>query len=159
MYFDLLERQFRRKEVYLNMVVSKVYSAGGIVYRLHSEQIEIVLCSRLKSGIWVLPKGSPLPGETISATAVREVVEETGLLVAIEKKVGFIKYRFEDPLEGIIYDKKVHFFLMIETGGSLDNHDHEFDLVAWFSLPVAVSRMTYTNEILIVQKAIDLLKG
>ena len=87
------------------------------------------------------------------------MVEETGLLVSIEKKIGFIKYRFKDPVEEIIYDKKVHFFLMIETGGSLDNHDHEFDLVEWFSLPAALSRMTYANEIFIVQKAIDLLKG
>ena len=89
------------------MIVSKVYSAGGIVYRSDSRGIQIILCGRVKSGIWVLPKGTPISGESITSTAVREVVEETGLLVSIERKIGTIQYKFENQQEGILYDKNL----------------------------------------------------
>lgn len=141
------------------MIVSKIYSAGGIVYRSDSRGIQIILCGRVKSGIWVLPKGTPMPGESITSTAVREVVEETGLLVCVERKLGTIKYKFEDLQAGILYDKKVHFFLMIPIGGSIDNHDDEFDVVEWCSSTDALTKMTHLNEVRILEKAVSFLEG
>lgn len=141
------------------MIVSKVYSAGGIVYRSDSRGIQIILCGRVKSGIWVLPKGTPISGESITSTAVREVVEETGLLVSIERKIGTIQYKFENLQEEILYDKKVHFFLMSPIGGSINNHDNEFDVVEWCSFTDALMKMTHANEVRIVEKAVSLLRG
>ena len=141
------------------MLVSKVYSAGGIVYRRDFKGIQIILCGRVKSGIWVLPKGTPILGESITTTAVREVVEETGLLVSIERKIGIINYQFQDQQEAILYDKKVHFFLMIAVGGSINDHDDEFDVVEWCNLSDALAKMTHANEVRIVRKVVSLLEG
>ena len=100
-----------------------------------------------------------MPGESITSTAVREVVEETGLLVCVERKLGTIKYKFEDLQAGILYDKKVHFFLMIPIGGSIDNHDDEFDIVEWCSSTDALTKMTPLNEVRILEKAVSFLEG
>ena len=154
-----MERRLKNIGFIHTMLVTKVYSAGGIVYRRDFEGIQIILCGRVKSGIWVLPKGTPISGESITTTALREVVEETGLLVSIERKIGTISYKFEDLQKGILYDKKVHFYLMIAIGGSINNHDDEFDAVEWCSLSDALSRMTHTNEVRIVEKAVRLLEG
>ena len=59
-------------------------SAGGVVYRLGDQSIEIVLCGRIKPSRWSLPKGTPVEGEPIIQTAVREAQEETGLMGEVE---------------------------------------------------------------------------
>ncbi|MBF8304695.1 MAG: hydrolase [Dehalococcoidia bacterium] len=69
-------------------------SAGGVVFRLINDNIEIVLCGRNEPSTWNLPKGTPEPGETLDTTALREVREETGLSVFIKRKIGFVKYWF-----------------------------------------------------------------
>ena len=68
---------------------------------------------------WTLPKGTPESAETIEETALREVVEETGLEVRILAPVGAIDYFFTQ--DGDRIHKTVHFFLMEPIGGSLDN--------------------------------------
>ena len=58
-------------------------SAGGVVYRLQENTPEILICGRHQAGgwLWALPKGTPEAGEAIPNTALREVLEETGLEV------------------------------------------------------------------------------
>ena len=75
------ERGVRRR-------VERPVSAGGVVYRVVDGKIEAVLCGRIDTGRWSLPKGTPDPGETLERTALREVREETGLEVAIEAPIG-----------------------------------------------------------------------
>ena len=80
-----------------------VVSAGGVVYRRGDDGADVVICGRLRKGLWALPKGSPIADETLEATALREVREETGLDVAIEEPVGDIRYEFPGP-HGWRYD-------------------------------------------------------
>ncbi|HEY7419994.1 MAG TPA: NUDIX domain-containing protein, partial [Ktedonobacteraceae bacterium] len=56
--------------------------------------MEVALVGRSHSGLWVLPKGTPQPGETIEQVAVREVQEETGLLVQLIGYIGSVSYSF-----------------------------------------------------------------
>ena len=77
--------------------VKKAVSSGGVVYRRQDGDIEVALCGRRRLGTWNLPKGTPDGGETLEETAVREVEEETGLKVAIEKPLGGIRYSFAHP--------------------------------------------------------------
>ena len=63
-------------------------SAGGIVFTIEAGSPSLVVGLRRRDGdrrggTWTLPKGTPDPGEAIEETAIREVREETGLLVRI----------------------------------------------------------------------------
>src|SRR5437773_1824676 len=111
--------------------VEELVSAGGVVYRTTASGVEVLLCGRTAAGLWGLPKGTPMPGETLEETASREVREETGFDVCIERKVGQVEYWFTRAEQGKRFHKRVHYFLMQPTGGSLDRHDHEYDTVVW----------------------------
>jgi 8-oxo-dGTP pyrophosphatase MutT (NUDIX family) len=129
------------------------------VYREGRDGLEIVLCGRTAEGLWALPKGTPSPGERLEETAVREVEEETGLRVAIERPLGAIRYRFVRPDTGTTVRKTVCHYLMRAVGGDLSAHDHEFDRVDWFPVEEAMRLMTYPNEASMVRRAVDIIEA
>jgi 8-oxo-dGTP pyrophosphatase MutT (NUDIX family) len=135
-------------------------SAGGVVYRRAEGGdggIEVVLVGRLRPKRWALPKGTPVVGETLEGTAVREVGEETGLLVRIERPLDQIHYWF--VWGGVRHSKTVHFYLMQMTGGDTANHDGEYDVVEWFPIGEALRRLSYPNEARVVDKAQQVLEA
>jgi 8-oxo-dGTP pyrophosphatase MutT (NUDIX family) len=136
---------------------ARATSAGGVVHRTEAGRIEVLLVHRRSPLLWALPKGTPDSGESIAETALREVREETGMAVEIEEPLGSISYFF--VRQGIRFHKTVHFFLMRAVGGSIEEHDHEFDEVAWFQLEEALQIMTYPTERDVVQRASMKLAG
>ncbi len=165
---------FRAMERHRTM---RAYSAGGVVFRLvpvsfaeHGETasqqevkqgndnllIEVALVGRSRTGIWVLPKGTPQTGETVEQVALREVQEETGLKVRLVGYLGSISFSF---VRGQVrYHKQVRHFLFEAIGGDVALHDHEYDLAEWFPLPEACRHLTYRNEINMLYKAEDVLQ-
>ena len=139
-------------------VFKKATSAGGIVYRWEDSQLELVLCGRLAAKTWNLPKGTPDLGESIEETALREVREETGLEVRIEQPLGQINYYFDLASENARFHKTVFFFLMSVTGGSVEHHDPEFDVVKWFRMDQALDLLTHPNEASVARQAATLLE-
>lgn len=132
----------------------RAVSAGGVVYRRGDHGFDVVLCGRSVEHLWALPKGTPNDGESISETAEREVREETGLGVSVIADLGSIEYTFVRPLEGVRYDKTVQHFLLRPDGtGAFEEHDHEYDRVAWFPIEEALRVMTHDNERRIVERA------
>jgi len=133
-------------------------SAGGVVYREAEDgQFEVALVGRLRPKRWALPKGTPEVGETLEGTALREVGEETGLLVRIEQPLDRIQYRF--VWGGVRHFKTVHFYLMEMVGGDTANHDGEYDVVEWFPIGEALRRLSYPNEAHVVDKAQQVLSA
>ena len=132
-------------------------SAGGVVYRMEDQQIEILLCGQGNPLSWVLPKGTPDPGETMEETALREVQEETGLEIEIVEILDQTTYWFSRPEDGMRFHKTVHFYLMTPIGGSLEFHDAEFDDVRWFSAKIAVQRLSFLEERRMVEEAVKLV--
>ena len=137
--------------------VQRAVSAGGVVYRRGPEGVEVVLCGRTEDGVWGLPKGTPNPGESLEEAALREVGEETGLQVAIERKIDTIEYWF--AREGVRYHKFVHHYLMVPVGGNTADHDWEYDRVEWFPAEEACKTLSYRNEVQVVRRAMVLLEG
>jgi 8-oxo-dGTP pyrophosphatase MutT (NUDIX family) len=90
-------------------------------------------------------------------TALREVREETGLEVEAGPRVGSIRYWFAGG--GTLFHKTVHFFLMLPVGGSLEDHDAEFDTVQWFPAEEAYTTLSYRNEVEIVRRAVGLVSA
>ena len=102
---------------------------------------------------WTLPKGTPSDSETVEETALREVAEETGLEVRIAAPVGAIEYFFTQG--GTRIHKTVHYFLMEAVGGSLDQHDHEYDEVHWEPIREARNLLSYPTERQLVEQALS----
>lgn len=129
-------------------------SVGGVVVRCTPDaRLEVVICRRAATGLWALPKGTPEAGETREETALREVQEETGLSVGIIGELGSVRYTF--VAEGVLHDKRVYHYLMEPTGGSVDDHDDEFDSVEWLPLePVTLASMTYDTDVEVLNRAI-----
>ena len=133
-------------------------SAGGVVYRGGAEGLEICLAARrTRRGdlAWGLPKGNVEPDETPEDAAVREVLEETGLVAEIEHDLGTIRYFY--VWEGVRVRKQVRFFLMRATGGDVSDHDHEMEDVRWFPARRAVKRAAYRGEREVLERAAALL--
>jgi 8-oxo-dGTP pyrophosphatase MutT (NUDIX family) len=136
---------------------ARATSAGGVVHRTRDGQQEIVLVHRRHPRLWALPKGTPNAGETLEETALRETREESGLEVEIEAPIRAIQYFFVRGRTR--FHKTVHFYLMRPVGGSLEQHDHEFDEVAWHQLEEAVELMNHATERMVVEEAAAMLAG
>jgi ADP-ribose pyrophosphatase YjhB (NUDIX family) len=81
----------------------------------------ILLIERTDNGLWTIPGGGMEVGETIADTVIREVKEETGLDVTVQRLVGI----YSDPRHVIEYsDGEVRqqfsvCFACAVTGGQL----------------------------------------
>lgn len=128
------------------------------MYRLRDGAVEVALCGRARPPLWSLPKGTPNPGESLETTAVREVQEETGLEVSVLQPIDKIEYWFVRPPDGVRCHKTVHFYLMASQGGSVSDHDEEFDSVRWVQVDDAFNLMSYPNEVKVAEKALALIK-
>ena len=135
----------------------RVQSSGGVVYRRNLDSIDIVGCVRNDPYVCVLPKGTPQKKETIHETALREVSEETGLKVQIERFIDKIDYTFFKKEKEGIYYKTVYFFLMAAVGGEFFLHDAEFDSVKWVIGGQIRAEMSYENEVKIIEKGISMV--
>lgn len=141
----------------------RAFSAGGVVYRRVpapggvGERAEVVLVGRAGEDFWVLPKGTPMVGETTEQVALREVAEETGVTARIVGEVGSIQYWFSR--RGVRYNKEVFYFLMEAVGGDVSLHDHEYDDARWFPLAETAGHLAYANEEEIVRRAAAMITG
>jgi len=129
-------------------------SAGGVVIRVEGGRAQVVVGIRRRERdrrTTTLPKGTPIAGETLEETAVREVREETGLDVRVSAPIGSIQYHFAQ--RGLRVDKTVHYFLMEAVGGDLARHDHEFEQVLWLDLLEAREHLTFDTERALIERA------
>ena len=123
--------------------VRDAVAAGGVVIRERDAELEVAIAGRESDGTWVFPKGTPDGNESIEETALREVAEETGLRVRILAPLDTTQYWFAS--RGVRFHKRVHFFLMEAIGGSVEQHDHEYDVVRWVRVDEARSLLSFEN--------------
>lgn len=136
----------------------KAESSGGVVYKKVGTKIEVALINRSNKRVWCLPKGGIEKGETLEEAAVREVQEETGLIGKVIGKIDQIDYWFYWKPDQTRYHKTVHFFLLQYLQGTLHSDDIEVEDVSWFSLDEALRKLTYPNEVKIMEKAKEDIK-
>ncbi|WOK05312.1 NUDIX hydrolase N-terminal domain-containing protein [Imperialibacter roseus] len=107
---------------------------------------QILLIKEKADGRWALPGGWAEVGYTPSAVAVKEVREETGLDVKIERLLAVFDNSLHQHPPSPFYVYKL-FFLGTATGGSFDLKGHESLEVGFFSLqelpPLSEERNTY----------------
>lgn len=133
----------------------KEISAGGVVYRKQGDGLQIQMIQD-RYGKITLPKGKMEPGETVEQTALREILEETGINGKIEEKLEVIAYQYNHATAGIV-DKEVHYYLVEAVGGDLQAQIEEIRGVEWLHPLEAWNQQThsgYGNNDSVLQKAL-----
>lgn len=106
-------------------------SAGGLVYRWEKDELQVQMIQD-RYGKITLPKGKMELGETIEETALREILEETGISGRIIEAIALITYQFVHSNLGII-DKEVHYYLVEAIGGTIQAQVEEIRGVEWLA--------------------------
>ncbi len=95
-------------------------------------------------GYWALPGGRMDPGETIEQTVVREVKEETGLDVSIERIVGeYVEKGIKDDID---YEYFPTCFVVKPVGGELKKQDSEIQDLQLFRLDALPLPLAFEHE-------------
>jgi 8-oxo-dGTP diphosphatase len=94
-------------------------------------------------GYWALPGGRVDPRETVEQTIVREVKEETGLDIAIVRKVG--EYHEQGVQGGFEYDYYPACFLARAVGGEIKRQESEIEEIKLFSLEAVPKTLAFEH--------------
>src|ERR1700675_3521022 len=114
--------------------------------------------------VLTLPKGLVDPGEKPQAAAVREVLEETGVVAEPVTKLSDNKYVYVRTWgDGKRVFKIVSFYLMRYVSGEIDNLASDMRIevkrALWVPLTDAASQLAYGNERKVLRQAEDYLQN
>ncbi len=154
--------------------MAREISAGGVVIRRVAEAWEIAVIEPQKESpaasavtsrkkipkkaLLALPKGLVDPGETPEQTALREVLEETGVVARLITKLADIKYAYVRTWgnqERVF--KIVSFYLLRYESGQIDEIAPamriEVKRAFWIPLEDSVGKLAYRGEKDVVRRA------
>ena len=117
-------------------------SCGALVFRRMDGRLDFLILKHRLGGHWSFPKGHVESGETESQTALREVLEETGLSVSLMP--GFRKQVSYSPREGI--HKDVVYFLGYARDSRTTMQEEEISEIRWVSAARCHEYLTYLND-------------
>ncbi|UNX54530.1 NUDIX hydrolase [Georgenia sp. TF02-10] len=128
-----------------------VEAAGALVWRMVGRRLEVLLVHRPRYDDWGWPKGKLDPGEGLTACAVREVAEETGLQVALGQPLPTVRYHLGDGRR-----KHSHYWAAQVLDGAdrslaarpavVPAEDREIDDVRWVEAGKAAKLLTYHRD-------------
>jgi 8-oxo-dGTP pyrophosphatase MutT (NUDIX family) len=159
--------------------MAREFSAGGVVLReisgvwhvalieprkneLPNETAKAALAKtpRKSVAVFALPKGLVDAGEKPQAAAVREVLEETGIVAELIAKLSDNKYVYVRSWgDGERVFKIVTFYLMRYVSGEIDNLTSDMRIevkqALWVPLADAARQLAYSNERKVLRQAQD----
>ena len=124
-------------------------SCGAVIFYKSRQNTKILLVKNSNGRYWSFPKGHIEDGENEHQTAIREIKEETGLDVVIEK--GFREISEYCPFGKI--RKRVVFFLAQAFTDNVKIQEEEIDSYIWVDLQQARKMCSYDNDLRIIEKA------
>jgi 8-oxo-dGTP diphosphatase len=141
--------------------VEREFSAGGVLVRIVAGRphLAAIRPQGKPEGTWVLPKGNIDPGERPAETALREVLEETGVEGRLVEKLGDVRYVYSR--RGAQVFKIVSFFLLRAGRGRIGEIDESMRVevadARWLPLDDAPRLLAYGGEREMAEKARDIV--
>jgi len=155
-------------------------SAGGVVVRRKADGWELAVIEpqreqsdtqrgrgsdkKRQKSVLALPKGLVDSGERPLETAVREVLEETGISGSVVSKLTDIKYTYVRSWgdQQRVF-KIVSFYLLLYRSGRIDDITPEMRIeikrALWIPLEDAERRLTYRGEREVIRLAREYLES
>ncbi|MBB3116294.1 NUDIX hydrolase [Corynebacterium bovis] len=135
------------------------FAAGAVLWRRpsgagvtagdavpESADVLVAMVHRPRYDDWSLPKGKVDPGENLPATAVREIVEETGLTPSLGWLLGYVHYPVGSRT------KVVYYWTAEVPDGSFVPND-EVDELRWVTPAEARELATYEADRTVIDAA------
>lgn len=125
-------------------------SAGGVVVFKNT-----LLLLRKFNGDWVLPKGRVEKDEDIRDTALREVLEESGVKAEILKYIGMVHYTYKNLKGNRLVYKSVHWYLMkTNSMEAIPQKREGFTEATFVHMDKAAKLVKHEDEEKIIDKAL-----
>jgi 8-oxo-dGTP pyrophosphatase MutT (NUDIX family) len=127
---------------------AKWSSAGGVVRDGRGRIALVRQRGRRGRWRWTLPKGRMDPGETVEATALREVYEESGLRARIVRPI-------------VLHEGRLHFTYFFEMAVERDDgvHDAETKEVRLVPLVDAVTLVSSRRDLRVLRRLVEIGTG
>jgi GT2 family glycosyltransferase/8-oxo-dGTP pyrophosphatase MutT (NUDIX family) len=138
----------------------KHISCGLIPLRKDLDGIKVLLVKQKKNGCWSFPKGHVEQNEKSEKTAVRELFEETGLVVDENELIDKYDTKYSFELNGKIINKKAVFFICWPKEFEvLIKMPEEISSAEWFNLKNAKDRLGEKNLVKIIMDVEEKIKN
>ncbi len=124
--------------------VREVRAAGGLVTRVdEAGDPQVLLVHRSRYDDWSFPKGKLDGDETFEDAALREVLEETGLVCRLIDELAPVRYRDADGLP-----KLVRYWQMVPLEGDIGDFafNSEIDDLQWVRPVEAARLLSYAHD-------------
>lgn len=129
-------------------------SSGGVVIFGNA-----ILLLKKFNGDWVLPKGRVEKGEDLENTALREVLEETGVKGKIIEYIGKVNYQYENLKDNEIVSKTVHWYLMSASNmDCIPQKNEGFIEASFVHMDKVAEILRYDDEKKIITKGLNIIE-
>ena len=129
-------------------------SCGAIVYRKFHGNTELLLIKNQNGGHWSFPTGHVEGAETEEETAVREIMEETGIHVILDTSFRHV-ITYAPKKETT---KDVVYFLARAVTYDYTPQEEEIAQIKWVEINHAVTLLSYDNDRQLVSQAKEQIK-
>jgi 8-oxo-dGTP pyrophosphatase MutT (NUDIX family) len=124
--------------------------AGAVVFRERDKETLYLLVSSSDGANWVLPKGHIDPGETPQIAALRELVEEAGVLGSIVERLSVREFEKRGKSATLQY-------FLVREGGSTATKEKR--VVRWENERSALQLLSFEEARLALIEGAALVRG
>jgi 8-oxo-dGTP diphosphatase len=138
------------------VALATVYAAGVLCWRETAEGIKVLLVRRPDYGDVSVPKGKLDPGELLPETAIRELLEETGVVATLGAPIGNVSYTAGGRPKFVQYWAAEVLGHQVETAKFTPND--EISAVDWVPIAAAKKLVSYAHDRAMVTTLADRIK-
>lgn len=125
-------------------------SCGALIFRMDTDGWNVLLIRHARGKHISFPKGHMEAGELESQTAEREVFEETGIRINVDRRYrAENRYNIRSDIQ-----KLVVIFAAVTTQKEIIPQPEEIAEANWFPLEEALKRLTYERDRKILRDAV-----